>query len=140
MVNARLSKIWQMCKTYLDEYADADRRANGRAARDQAICQTLSRSIEHLKMSLSVFPIDGLIPTLVDATDPRRSPIFWRKPCQRSYQANSSSKMCISSLAHYGRYKRCVLRYSVDGIQTADANPSEVNRVRKSRRGWIRRL
>ena len=88
LVNARLFQDVSSCKTYLENtLIPIAAQTNGRPeikpfANPVAI-------VEHLKMALSVFPIDGMIPTLVEATDPHK--------IQRRYRANSSSKMCTST-------------------------------------------
>src|SRR6185369_5782681 len=71
LVNARLFQDLAVCKTYLDStLMPIAARMEGRPevkpfARPVAI-------VEHLNMSLSVYPIDGMIPTLVEATDPNK--------------------------------------------------------------------
>jgi len=71
LVNGRLFQDLAECKTYLDQTllpiaARMDDRPEIKPfARPVAM-------IEHLNMALSAFPIDGLIPTLVDATDPNK--------------------------------------------------------------------
>jgi thiamine kinase-like enzyme len=77
-------------------------------------------------MALSVFPIDGLIPTLVDATDRNKIANLLAQALPEA----SSGELLIRDvrllLAHYGRYKRCVLRYSIDGIQAKTQTPQNI--------------
>ena len=82
--------------------------------------------VEHLNMTLSVFPIDGLIPTLVDATDPNKIASILAETLPEALSGEFSIKDVRLLLAHYGRYKRCVLRYSVDGLQTETQTPQNV--------------
>src|SRR5687767_3747613 len=71
LVNARLFRDAAACRAFLQEVLiPVAARMDGRPeikpyASPVAI-------VEHLNMSLSVYPIDGLIPTLVDATDPSK--------------------------------------------------------------------
>jgi hypothetical protein len=69
-------------------------------------------------MALSVFPIDGLIPTLVEATDPNQIANLLAEALPEASSGEFLIRDVRLLLAHYGRYKRCVLRYSIDGIQT----------------------
>jgi hypothetical protein len=125
MINARLFQDLDTCKTYLEHnLKPIALRMEGRPeikpfARPVAM-------IEDLKMTLSVFPIDGMIPTLVDTTDP----ITIAEILSKTLPETLSGEFIIENVqllpAHYGRYKRCVLRYSVDGKQTATQTPQSV--------------
>jgi len=117
MVNARLFQDLAECKRYLNEtLTPIAARMEGRPeikpfARPVAL-------IEDLKMTLSAFPIDGMIPTLVDATDPGTIANLLAQTLPEALSGEFVIKEVHLLPAHYGRYKRCVLRYSVDGIQT----------------------
>jgi len=125
MVNARLFQDLDSCRTYLDQtLKPIAMRMEGRPetepfARPVAI-------IEDLKMTLSVFPIDGLIPTLVEATDTHKIASILAEVLPEA----SSGKFLIQNVrllpAHYGRFARCVLRYSVDGLQTETQTPQSL--------------
>jgi len=82
--------------------------------------------VGHLNMSLSVYPIDGLIPTLVDATDPGKVASLLAETLTEVLSGTFSMQKVQQFLAHYGRYKRCVLRYSIDGVQTETQTPQQV--------------
>jgi len=82
--------------------------------------------VEHLNMSLSVYPIDGLIPTLVDATDSSKVASLLAETLPEALSGTFSMQAVHQSLAHYGRYKRCVLRYSIDGVRTETQTPQQV--------------
>jgi Phosphotransferase enzyme family len=60
-----------------------------------------------LRMAVSVFPVDGELPTLVDASDPATvGPLLgWDRALSRGH--------CGVALARYGRGNRCVLRYTM---------------------------
>ncbi len=125
LVNARLFQDLSGCKTYLDAtLMPIVARMDGRPeikpfARPVAI-------VEHLNMVLSVFPIDGLIPTLVDATDPHKITSILAQTLPEALSDKFLIKDVRLLLAHYGRYKRCVLRYSIEGIQTETQTPQNV--------------
>ena len=117
LINGRLFRGGAECKTYLDQMLSpiAD-RMKGRPeiepfAHPVAI-------IERLHMTLSAFPIDGLIPTLVEATDPDQIASLLTKSLPEALSGEILIKDVRLLLAHYGRYKRCVLRYSIDGEAT----------------------
>jgi aminoglycoside phosphotransferase (APT) family kinase protein len=82
--------------------------------------------IEDLNMALSAFPIDGLNPTLVDATDPNKIAGILAETLPEALSGEFSIKDVRLLLAHYGRYKRCVLRYSIDGVQTETQTPQNM--------------
>lgn len=125
VVNARLFQDLETCKTYLDQVllpiaATMQGRPEMKPfARPVAL-------IEHLRMTLSVFPIDGMIPTLVDATDPNKVVVILTETLPEALSGEFVIENVQLLLAHYGRYKRCVLRYSVDGKQTATGTPQNV--------------
>jgi thiamine kinase-like enzyme len=125
MVNARLFQDLDTCKTYLNEtLMPIATRMEGRPeikpfARPVAI-------VEHLRMTLSAFPIDGLIPTLVDATDPNKIAGILAETLPDVLSGEFIIKDVYLLPAHYGRYKRCVLRYSVEGIQVETQTPKSI--------------
>jgi len=125
LVNARLFQDAAACRAFLQEaLMPVAARMDGRPeikpfARPVAI-------IEHLNMSLSVYPIDGLIPTLVDATDPNKVASLLAETLPEALSGTFSMQAVRQFLAHYGRYKRCVLRYTIDGVQTATQTPQQV--------------
>ncbi len=125
LVNARLFQDAAACRAFLQEaLMPVAARMDGRPeikpfARPVAI-------VEHLNMSLSVYPIDGLIPTLVDATDPSKVASLLAETLPEALSGTFSMQEVHQFLAHYGRYKRCVLRYSIDGVQTETQTPQQV--------------
>src|SRR6185503_12746507 len=125
LVNARLFRDAAACKTFLEQaLMPVAARMDGRPeikpfARPVAI-------VEHLNMSLSVYPIDGLIPTLVDATDPGKVASLLAETLPEVLSGKFSMQEVQQFLAHYGRYKRCVIRYSIDGVQTETQTPQQV--------------
>ena len=125
LVNARLFQDAAACKAFLEQaLMPVAARMDGRPeiepfARPVAI-------VEHLNMTLSVYPIDGLIPTLVDATDPSKIASLLAETLPEALSGTFSMQEVQQFLAHYGRYKRCVLRYSIDGVQTETQTPQQV--------------
>jgi hypothetical protein len=125
LVNGRLFQDVAVCKTYLDQTllpiaARMDDRPEIKPfARPVAM-------IDHLHMALSAFPIDGLIPTLVDATDPNKIASILDETLPAALSGQFSIKDVSLLLANYGRFKRCVLRYSVEGIQVEMQTPQNV--------------
>jgi ABC-type multidrug transport system fused ATPase/permease subunit/thiamine kinase-like enzyme len=125
LINARLFRDLAAAKTYLDTIltpiaAGMDDRPEIKPfARPVAI-------VERLNMTLSAFPIDGLIPTLVDATDPDKIAGILAETLPDALSGEFLIKDVHLLPAHYGRYKRCVLRYSIDGVQTETQTPQNV--------------
>ena len=122
LANARLFEDLSSCKTYLENTLSpivarmGDRPEISLFANPVAI-------VEHLKMALSVFPIDGLIPTLAEATDPHKIATILAEMLPEALAGEFLIKDVRLDLAHYGRYERCVLRYSIDGVQVATQTP-----------------
>jgi hypothetical protein len=117
MVNARLFQDLADCKAYLDKVL----MPIARRMEDRSEIKPFARPVaivEDLKMTLSAFPIDGMIPTLVDATNPDVIAAILANTLPEALSGEFVIKEVRLLPAHYGRYKRCVLRYSVDGLQT----------------------
>ena len=125
MVNARLFQDLAECKAYLEQVLmPIAEKMEGRPeikpfARPVAM-------IEHLKMTLSAFPIDGLIPTLIDATNPGTIASLLADTLPEALSGEFVIREVHLLPAHYGRYKRCVLRYSVEGMQTRTQTPQNI--------------
>jgi hypothetical protein len=125
MVNARLFPDLAEAKAYLDQILKpiADRMHDRSEIKPFANAVAM---VEELKMTLSAFPIDGLIPTLVDATDPNKIAGILNETLPEVLSGEFLIKEVRLLPAHYGRYKRCVLRYSVEGMQTSTQNPQNI--------------
>ncbi|MEO5886935.1 MAG: phosphotransferase, partial [Anaerolineales bacterium] len=125
LVNARLFRDAAASKAFLEQaLMPVAARMEGRPeikpfARPVAM-------VEHLNMTLSVYPIDGLIPTLVDVTDPSKMARLLSETLPEVLSGTFSMQEVQQFLAHYGRYKRCVIRYSIDGVQTGTQTPQQV--------------
>ncbi len=125
MVNARLFQDLDSCKTYLDQTLKPIAAKMEGRTEIKPFTRPVAM-IEDLRMTLSAFPIDGLIPTLVEATDSSKIAGILAEVLPEA----SSGKFLIQEVhllpAHYGRFARCVLRYSVDGLQTVTQTPQTV--------------
>ncbi|HJR79783.1 MAG TPA: phosphotransferase [Anaerolineales bacterium] len=125
LVNARLFQDAAACKAFLEhELMPVAARMDGRL--DIKPFAKPVATVEHLNMTLSVYPIDGLIPTLVDATNPSKVAGLLAKTLPEALSGAFSIQEVHQFLAHYGRYKRCVLRYAIDGVHTETQTPQQV--------------
>ena len=125
LTNARLFEDVPSCKSYVDNtLGNIAARANNRP--EIKLFASPVAMVEHLKMALSVFPIDGMIPTLVEATDPLKLANLLTETLPEAVSGEFIIKDIRLDLAHYGRYERCVLRYSIDGIQVATQTPHHI--------------
>ncbi len=125
LVNARLFRDAAACRTFLHEVlVPIAARMEGRPE-IKPFAHPVA-AIEHLNMTLSVYPIDGLIPTLVDATDPGKVASLLTETLPEALSGAFSIQEVHQFLAHYGRYKRCVLRYDIDGVQTGTQTAQQV--------------
>lgn len=70
--------------------------------------------VKPLQMVVSVFPIDGALPTLVGATDPKLMLEIFNQTLPISRSKNLVITGFDMELAHYGRHERCVIRYTVN--------------------------
>jgi hypothetical protein len=125
LINARLFQDVSRCKMYIDDtLSPIVARMNDRAEIKPFTSPVAM--VDHLRMALSVFPIDGMIPTLVEATDPNKIAGILAKTLPEVLSSEFLIKNVRLDLAHYGRYERCVLRYSIDGIQGATQTPHNI--------------
>ena len=125
LVNARLFQDAAASRAFLDDVLmPIAARMEGRAEIEPFVRPVAI--VEDLNMTLSVYPIDGLIPTLVDATDPSKIANLLREALPDVLSGSFSIHEVQQFLAHYGRYKRCVLRYTVEGVRTETQTPQQV--------------
>jgi hypothetical protein len=125
LVNARLFRDSSSCKAYLEQMLlPVAARMSGRPE-IKPFANPVAM-IEHLNMTLSAFPIDGMIPTLVDATNPQKIASILGEALPEAVSGDFAIEDVRLLLAHYGRYKRCVLRYSIDGMQTQAQTPQNM--------------
>ena len=62
----------------------------------------------------------------MDATDPNKIAGILAETLPEALSGEFSIKDVRLLLANYGRFKRCVLRYSIDGTQTETQTPQHV--------------
>jgi len=117
LVNARLFQDLAECRTYLDEILMPIAPRMEERPEIKPFARPVAL-VEHLKMTLSAFPIDGLIPTLVDATDPKKIASILAETLPEALSGAFLIRDIHLLPAHYGRFKRCVLRYAIEGMQT----------------------
>jgi hypothetical protein len=109
VVNGRLLSNQTAAEDYMRVHLDPlAHRASGHPAL-VAFTRTIA-SLQKPHMALSVWPIDGGLPALVDAGDARRvAPVLGRA-------LGRDVRSCTVALGHYGRQHRCVLRYDADTV------------------------
>jgi hypothetical protein len=96
------------CAAYMaDKLAPVAERMRGRP--EAAAFAQPAAVIEPLNMVVHVWPIDGELPTLVDATDPERMVEIFDETLPFVVED------CRIELVSYRRRQRCVLRYTVVG-------------------------
>ena len=125
LVNARLFQDLASCKTFLDSTLTPIASKMEHRPETKPFAHPVAM-IEALKMALAVFPIDGLNPTLVEATDPAMIASIFAEALPEVQSGRFVIEDVRLLLAHYGRYKRCVLRYSIDGLQTETQTPQNL--------------
>ena len=125
LVNARLFQNLANCQTYLDSTLTPIASTMEKRPEIKPFVHPVAM-IEPLKMALSIFPIDGLNPTLAAATDPATISSLFAEALPEVQSGRFVIKDVRLLLAHYGRYKRCVLRYSIDGLQTETQTPQNL--------------
>jgi len=75
--------------------------------------------LEPLAMTVSLFPIDGDLPTLVGATDPATMLDILRDTLCGANGRPFIPLRCRVDVAHYPRQHHCVLRYTLEGARSA---------------------
>ncbi len=107
IVCARVFPDPAMSRRYVDErLAPLASRAAGRP--ETAPFEAIVAHVEPLAIALSVFPVDGDLPMLVDATDPERMLRVL------SAMVGETFGGCRVDVVAYPRRGRCVLRYRLD--------------------------
>jgi len=92
------------------------RRASGREelapfARPVAV-------VEPLRLALHAYPVDGDLPTLLEATDARRMITVLGETLPDAVAGHLAIETCQVKLVQYARRDRCVLRYELTGRHT----------------------
>jgi len=119
LVTGRLFADRDACARYVEErLAPLAEAARGREELD--LFATPVGVVEPLCMALQVFPVDGELPTLVEATDRRRMLGVLGQALPAAGGGGLVAEDCRVELGHYGRQHRCVLRYHVDTRAAGD--------------------
>lgn len=113
LVTGRVFADRERCTRYVEErLAPLAESVRGREELDPFA--TPVGMVEPLRMAVQVFPVDGELPTLVDATDRRRMLGVLGEALPATGEDGLAVEDCQVELGHYGRQHRCVLRYHVD--------------------------
>jgi hypothetical protein len=108
IVTGRVFANWSTCASYLSsKLAPVAARMRGRP--EVAAFAAPAAAIEVLNMVVYVWPVDGELPTLVEATDRERMIEIFRETL------GDAVEDCEIELVRYRRRQRCVLRYMVVG-------------------------
>jgi Phosphotransferase enzyme family len=113
LVNGRVFPDARTCRSYLDERLGPLAEVMRGRTETTAFVQPVAM-IGPLDMTVSVFPIDGELPSLVHATDPKRMLGIFQEALPRTQGTRFVPQRCRVELGHYGRQHRCVLRYVLD--------------------------
>jgi len=82
--------------------------------------------LEPLSMTVSLFPIDADLPTLVGATDPGRMLEILREAFRTTNGRPFTPIQCRVEVAHYPRQHHCVLRYTLEGPRSSGEEAPEL--------------
>jgi hypothetical protein len=108
IVTGRVFPNESVCAAYMREkLGPLAARMHGRP--EVAAFSAPAAAIEPLHMVVHVWPIDGELPTLVDATDRVRMLEIFEETLPFAVED------CRIELVSYRRRQRCVLRYTIDG-------------------------
>jgi Phosphotransferase enzyme family len=122
IVTGRVFRNRSTCAAYMrDKLAPLVARMRSRP--EVAAFAAPAAMIEPLNMVVHVWPIDGDLPTLVDATDRERMVEIFRQTLPESLEQPFVVEDCQIELVSYRRRQRCVLRYTVVGKQAGGEGP-----------------
>jgi hypothetical protein len=79
-------------------------------------------TVPHPNMAVSVFPVDGELPTLVAATHPTKVLDVLKSTLSEVHEGHFTPRAVHVGLGHYGRQHRCLLKYEIDGTETRTNN------------------
>jgi hypothetical protein len=109
------------CAAYMrDKLAPLAARMRGRP--EVAALSAPAAMIDALSMVVHVWPVDGELPTLVDATDRGRMIDVFREALPAALKQPFVAEDCQIELVSYRRRQRCVLRYTVAGKTAGSAD------------------
>lgn len=117
VVNARLFQNLADCTDYYQNNL-APLVESSRDRPEWSGLLTPAAVIANLSMVVSVFPLDGQLSTLIGATDLKAISLVLGAIYRNVTHQRIEVKSTRIELAHYGRFKRCVLRYWLTGQDT----------------------
>jgi ABC-type multidrug transport system fused ATPase/permease subunit len=79
--------------------------------------------VEPLNLAVHVFPIDGDLPTLINATDNARMAEVLGEVLNTEQSQPFAIDQCQVELVDYARRDRCTLRYNIDGRRPGTSAP-----------------
>lgn len=88
-----------------------------RGRSDASLFPTPVAVLKDLQAAISVFPVDGSLPTLVRATEKDRMLEVFNETLPEVLAGSFVIDNLRYEMDHYGRYKRCTLRYILEGQQ-----------------------
>jgi Phosphotransferase enzyme family len=119
IVMGRVFPNQSTCAAYMSEkLAPLAARMRGRP--EVAAFAAPAAMIDALSMVVHVWPVDGELPTLVDATDRQRVVDVFRHELPKALEQPFVVDDCWIDLVSYRRRQRCVLRYTVAGKTGGD--------------------
>jgi len=121
LINARLFPNLPDCEAYLHDHL-MPLAARARNRMELFPYANPISVLSDLNMAISVFPIDGVIPTLLEATDPKVMVDIFQGTLPEALSGNFIVNDFDLDMAHYGRQRRCVLRYQIEGQQPGADN------------------
>jgi hypothetical protein len=122
IVTGRVFRNPSTCAAYMsDKLAPLVARMRGRP--EVAAYAAPAAMIEALNMVVHLWPVDGELPTLVDATDRDRMVEIFRETLPAALEQQFVVEDCRIELVSYRRRQRCVLRYTVAGEEAGNDEP-----------------
>jgi hypothetical protein len=125
IVTGRVFRNPSTCAAYMSDKL-APRVARMRGRPEVAAYAAPAAMIEPLNMVVHLWPVDGELPTLVDATDRDRMVEIFRETLPAALDQKFVVEDCRIELVSYRRRQRCVLRYTVAG---EEAGTDELRRL-----------
>jgi Phosphotransferase enzyme family len=112
IVTGRVFPSQSTCAAYMSDKL-APLAARMRSRPEVAAFAAPASTIDELNMVVHVWPVDGELPTLVDATDRGRMIDVFREELPNALEQPFVVDDCRIELVSYRRRRRCVLRYMI---------------------------
>jgi len=124
VINARLAPEVELAHAYRRKYLDPLVPSIARRAEFLPFQVPLG-VIDDLSLVYSVYPLDGEIPTLLDATNPNQMVQIFNRHIPEAQSGDITIDGFQLEPAHYGRYQRAVIRYRLQG-HSRNGRPKEL--------------